>query len=168
MSRPPLPKDLLEPEMTETVEVTELYGATPGGIFDFIGCDFTQKTIETSWGDLRIIVDALMDYASILECVVDEWNLINEGIYYKCHAARCRGIAHKYAQAIDYDREAALGKCRKKREESDDVGEDAMALMVKRGSTKGAKPKAPDLPDPKGGAEQLPPRESGAAQLSLF
>ena len=41
---------LFEPGITDTVEVTELYGAEPGGVFDFLGLDWKPAAIETCWG----------------------------------------------------------------------------------------------------------------------
>lgn len=134
----PLQMSIFEPDMTDTVEVTELYGDKPGGIFDFLGLDWKPHTIRTCWGDLQVMCNALEDYASVLERVIQEWGL--EGYHaavYEIHAVRCRKIAKKYAAAIGYDREAALKKCRRKRQESDDdVGEEAMALAVKRSKSK--------------------------------
>lgn len=147
----PLQMNLFEPGMTDTVAVTELYGAEPGGIFDFLGLDWKDHTIKTCWGDLRVMCDALEDYANVLERVIKEWGLQGwREAAYEIHAARCREIARKYANAIGYDREAALKKCQKRREKADDdVGEEAMSLLVKYGSRKAKKQKdekAADVP----------------------
>lgn len=136
MSEKPLQMDLFEPDMTATVEVTELYGPEPGGIFDFLGQDWQPTTIPTCWGDLRVMVDALVDYAGILERVIKEWGLDGYKAYrYELHAARCRKIAGKYAEAIGYDREAVLKKCKQFQSEAkDDIGGDAMDLALKYGA----------------------------------
>lgn len=108
-------QDFLEPGMTDTVEVAELYGTEPGRIFDFIGLDWKEHTIKTCWGDLRVICDALEDYACILERVANEWNMSNHRAEcYRIHAVRCRKIARKYADDIEYDREMDLKKCQKR------------------------------------------------------
>lgn len=110
-----------EPGMTDTVELTELYGSEPGGIFDFLGREWTPTTVKTCWGELRVMVNALWDYADILEGVIDEWGL--EGYHaaaYATHAARCRNIARKYAAAIGYDREKVLRDCHKRRAQAED------------------------------------------------
>lgn len=132
---------IFEPDMTGTVEVTELYGDKPGGIFDFLGLNLKPHTIMTCWGDIQVMCNALEDYANTLERVIPEWGLKGyHAAIYEVHAARCRKIARKYADAIGYDREAALEKCRKKRRESrDDVGEEAMTLMVRRGRDQAGK-----------------------------
>ena len=143
MSDKPLQMTLFEPDMTATVEVTELYGSEPGGIFDFIGKDWKPATVTTCWGDLRVMVDALIDYAGILEKVIKEWGLTGyKAGRYELHAARCRKIAQKYADAIGYDRDAALKKCRKpKAEAKDDVGEEALTLSAMYGR-RGTKPQS--------------------------
>lgn len=138
MKKKPLQMNLFEPGMTDTVEATELYGAEPGGIFDFIGTDWQPKVVNTCWGDLRVIVDVLEDYANILEGAIKDWKLEGYHEYaYELHAARCRKIARKYADAIVYDRELTIKECRKRREDAgDDVGEEAMALLAKYGARK--------------------------------
>ena len=154
----PLQMSIFESGMTATVETTELYGAEPGGIFDFIGLDWKLDTIVTCWGDLCVMCNALEDYADVLDRVIVEWGLEgHHAISYGLHAARCRKIARKYAAAIDYDRAAALEKCKKRQDDSkDDVGEEAMALLAKYGSRRAAesqaeKVKAPPAPTDEGG-----------------
>lgn len=128
---------LLEPNVTETVEIAELYGPEPGGVFDFLDGDFQSSTVKTCWGDLIVMVNALTDYADILEGAVGAWCL--EGYHagrYQLHAARCRKIAAKYAAAIGYDRDKAIAKCRKAKKRTDDFGEDAMVLATFGTATK--------------------------------
>lgn len=143
MSENYLQMNLFEPTTTDTVEVTELYGPEPGGIFDFFANKtWEPTTIQTCWGDIRVMCDALEDYANILERVITEWGLKDGTAYmYELHAARCRKISRKYAEAIGYNYQKAIEKCRKMREKQekqsdDDVGEEAMALLIKRGYKK--------------------------------
>ena len=166
---PLLQMNLFEPGITDTVEVTELYGAEPGGIFDFIGLDWKTKTIETCWGDLRVMCDVLEDYADTLERVIKEWNLEGYHAYsYELHAARCRKISRKYAGAIGYDRAAALEKCRKRRENAgDDIGEEAMALMAKYGAKKAKEELEAKTPGKAPAAELRPPEEP-VEQIGMF
>lgn len=166
----PLQMSLFERGMTETVAVTELYGAEPGGIFDFIGTNWTQETIVICWGDLKVMCDALVDYAGILDRVIVEWEMDKQSEYkatmYRIHAARCRKIAAKYGAAIGYDREAALEKCRKKMDkQDDDVGEEAMALLVKRGVKPGKEGK--DAPQAETGAKEVPQPEERLDQITM-
>lgn len=124
---------LFEPGMTETVEVTEIYGLEPGGIFSLFGKDSKPMTIKTCWGDLCMICNALEDYANILEKVIIQWDLNGyHAAAYELHAARCRKVSRKYANAIGYDYQQAIEKCRKQREKTasrSDIGEDALVLL---------------------------------------
>ena len=134
--RDELKKELFEPQTTETVFLAELYGPEPGGIFSFLDNNFKPAQVETCYGDLIIMINALMDYASLLDGAVKEWGL--DGYHassYRYHAERCRKISRHYAQAIGYDYEMALEKCRKKQEkhQESDVGEDALAAAYHKG-----------------------------------
>ena len=131
-----LKKELFEPQTTETVFLTELYGPEPAGIFSFLDKDFKPAQIETCYGDLLIMINALMDYASLLDGAVKEWGL--DGYHaasYKYHAERCRKISRHYAQAIGYDYEMALEKCRTKQKKhpEGDTGEEALAAAYQKG-----------------------------------
>lgn len=90
--------------------------------------------IKTCYGDIRKIVDALMDYANILEKVCVEWKL--EGFHratYELHAEKLRDIAKKYQIGIGYDYEKALEKCRKKKKQKEsDIGDDALSQLAKK------------------------------------
>jgi len=88
----------------------------------------------------------LYDYARLLELAVEQWDL--QGFHkatYEIHAENCRRIAKKYADAIGYDYEKAIEKCRKKAsrpKREEDIGEDALVLMQRRGAErKKEKPK---------------------------
>lgn len=63
-----------------------------------------KSNIKTCYGDLIIMINALMDYASLLDMAVKDWHL--EGFHaasYRYHAERCRKISRQYALAIGYD-----------------------------------------------------------------
>lgn len=170
MSDKPLQMNLFESDMTATVDVTELYGAEPGGIFDFIGSNWEPTTILTCWGDLRVMVDALIDYAGILEKVVKEWGLDGyKAARYELHAARCRKIANKYAEAIGYDRDAVLKKCKRfQSEPKDDVGGDAMDLMIKYGTNGPGKKKEEQTGASAGAPATGAPEMHPSEQLTLL
>ncbi len=91
-------------------------------------------------GDLFIICNAMADYADLLEKSIEERSdTIDEvsRFMYDYHAKRCRKIFRKMEQALGYDREKAIEKCRKKQGEgNDDVGEEALTLMYKKSSSK--------------------------------
>ena len=54
-----------------------------------------------------------------------------------CGQEKMRSLADLLSKQIGYDYDAAMEKCRKKadKEDKDDIGEEAMALMVKRRKT---------------------------------
>lgn len=94
-----------------------------------------EREIKTCYGDIYKIVNALMDYARLLELACDEWGL--EGFHratYEYHAEKFRAIAKKYQAGIGYDYDAALVKCeaKKKPHKDDDIGGDAMELALKQ------------------------------------
>lgn len=74
------------------------------------------KELDTCTGDLYVIINALRDYANLLEGAISEWNLTGyHAATYQLHAARCRKIARKYAGAIGYDYDKAVERCEKPR-----------------------------------------------------
>ena len=89
------------------------------------------------YGDVVKIVNALRDYAKLLELVCDEWDLVGfHRATYEYHAEKLRQIADKFQCGIGYDYDAAVQKCQKMRGKTPrnaDVGEEAMVLAVKRG-----------------------------------
>ena len=109
------------------------------------------------YGDVVKIVNALRDYAKLLETVCDEWELggFHRAIY-EYQAEKLRQIADKLQRGIGYDYDAAVRKCQKlrgKRPRNADVGEEAMVLAVKRGfeqaQAKANKPSSPGQNDDK-------------------
>ena len=117
MSREPLPIAKFEPSTTTTVEMTEIDGIEQGAVLRFTdvgksGHPGEAKELHTCYGDLYVIVNALRDYANLLESVTPEWGLTGfHAATYELHAARCRKIAGKYAAAIDYDYDKAVERC---------------------------------------------------------
>ena len=99
--------------------------------------------IKTCYGDIRKIVDALMDYSRMLEMVCDQWDL--HGFHratYEYHAEKLRAIAKKYQAGIHYDYDAAVEKCRKKqakKQRDDDPGGDALDLAFLKAQREQAK-----------------------------
>lgn len=143
MSRNPKDVPLLagrfEPATTETVELTEIDGTEPGAILRFtdVGKSGRQsKEIRTCYGDLYVVVNALRDYANLLDSVIPEWGLTGfHAASYELHATRCRKIAGKYAAAMGYDYDKALERCRKRRangSRDDDTGVDGLEAFVKK------------------------------------
>lgn len=141
----PLPVEKFEPPRTETVEMTEIDGMGQGAILQFTdvgksGQLSESKELHTCYGDLYVIVNALRDYANMLESVIPEWGLSGfQAATYELHAARCRKIAGKYAAAIGYDYDKAVERCEKrtaKGERNDDIGMDGLEAFVRKNRDK--------------------------------
>lgn len=97
-----------------------------------------RQTIQTCPGDIYKIVNALTDYARILELAVRQWDLCGfHKAAYELRAEQLRKLARKYADGIGYDYEKALQKCRKRQEHkegaADVPGEDALVLATRSG-----------------------------------
>ena len=99
--------------------------------------------IKTCYGDIRKIVDSLMDYSRMLEMVCDQWNL--HGFHrakYEYYAEKLRAIAKKYQAGIHYDYDAAVEECQKKqakKQRDDDPGGDALDLAFLKAPREQAK-----------------------------
>lgn len=129
-----LKKELFKPKTTETVFLAELYGPEPEGVFSFLNKKFEPTEIKTCYGDIIIMINALMDYASILEGAIEDWNL--DGYHaasYRYHAERCRKMSQHYAAAIGYDYDKTLENCKKRRKKEGDTGEEALAAAYYKG-----------------------------------
>ena len=144
-----LPSGTYEPRLSTSIDLERcLSGEVLLHVFDLSG----THEVKTCYGDVVKIVNALRDYAKLLELVCDEWDL--GGFHratYEYHAEKLRQIADKFQCGISYDYDAAVRKCQKlrgKRSRNADVGEDAMVLLaVKRGFEQAqAKANAPSSP----------------------
>ena len=134
----PLPAEKFEPSVTAAVEMTEIDGAAVLRFTDVGGSGRPSEAREicTCYGDLYVVVNALRDYANMLESVISEWNLAGfQAATYELHAARCRTIAGKYAAAIGYDYDKAVERCERRRasgERSDDVGVEGLEAFIRK------------------------------------
>ena len=95
-----------------------------------------DRELRTCYGDLYAVVNALRDYANMLESVIPEWGLTGyHAAVYELHAARCRKIAGKYAAAIGYDYDKAMEQCLKRRprdSSGDDTGLDGLEALARK------------------------------------
>lgn len=83
--------------------------------------------VSCSYQDIVFIICILKDYQKI---IADK-----EGVMWDYYRERFAKLADKLAEQIEYDYEAQMEKCLKKmgaKESNSDIGEDAMALAVKR------------------------------------
>lgn len=97
-------------------------------------CDYV---VSCSYGDIVLIICMLHDYVKLLDEIRDD---IQWKAYYR---NKFITMADRLAEQIDYDYDAAVEKCRKKQEKEErdsDIGEEAMALAVKRGGAKKREP----------------------------
>lgn len=149
-----LPSATYEPQLSASIDLERgLSSEVLLHIFDFSG----THEVKTCYGDVVKIVNALRDYAKLLELVCDEWELAGfHRAAYEYQAEKLRQIANKLQCGIGYDYDAAVRKCQKlrgKKPRNDDVGEDAMVLAVKRGfeqaQAKANKPSSPGQNDDK-------------------
>lgn len=134
-----LPQETFEPFFSQLIEIEEL-GRELLICFNDLG---VPRKIKTCYGDIRKIVDSLMDYARLLEKVCEQWDLpcFHRAIY-KQRVEELREIARKYQDGIGYDYEAVLRKCQKKRakkQHNDDVGGEAMVLGYNKAQRMAAK-----------------------------
>ena len=130
-----LPSATYEPRLSASIDLERcLSNEVLLYVFDLNGI----HEVKTCYGDIVKIVNALRDYAKLLELVCDEWDL--GGFHratYEYLAEKLRQIADKFQYGIGYDYDAAVRKCQKlrgKKPRNTDVGEEAMVLAVKRGS----------------------------------
>lgn len=149
-----LPSETYEPRLAASIDLERgLSREVLLHVFDLSG----THEVKTCYGDVVKIVNALRDYAKLLEMVCEEWNL--SGFHqatYEYQAERLRQIADKFQRGIGYDYDDAVRKCQKLREKKPrnaDVGEEAMVLAVKRGfeqaQAKANKPSSPGQNDDK-------------------
>ena len=88
-------------------------------------CDYK---VSCSYGDIVFIICILKDYLKL--------TAEKEGYMWNYYRNRFAALADKLSAQIEYDYEKQMEKCRKKMgaaESKSDIGEDAMALAVKRG-----------------------------------
>lgn len=130
---PEFPKEIYEPVLAHHMEVEEYLKQEL--TLSYVDLDGSHE-LQTCYGDILKTINALMDYTRMLDLVCEQWRLTGfHKATYEYQAGKLREIAEKFQTAIGYDYAAAVEKCRKKRakkQRSDDVGEEALALTVRR------------------------------------
>ena len=125
-----LGEEVMAPVMEHPFQM-DLFGENV--VLSFLGKKRTE-TLTVCMGDIYKTVNALMDYARLLELAVKEWNL--EGYHrmtYEIHAEEYRKVAQKFADGIGYDYQKALETCKKKQSRRDEGGgEEALVLTVRQ------------------------------------
>lgn len=97
----------------------------------------TPFEVTLTTGDLTLIVAMIEDYIKGLDVI--KANDIQWDAYYR---KKFKGMSEKIQQQINYDYEKALVKCQKKSVKEDDIGEEAMALTIKRSMAQAKKEEA--------------------------
>lgn len=111
-----LPCEQYEPVVSQPVELGVLALEVNLDVFDV----YSNHEVKTCYGDIYDVVNALRDYSRLLEMVCDSWHL--QGFHrakYEYYAERLRGIAQKYQTGIGYDYDAAMEKCKRRRQRKD-------------------------------------------------
>ena len=88
-------------------------------------CDFK---VSCSYRDIVFVICILKEYLKLIE--------EREGFTWEYYREQFSKLANRLSEQIEYDYDVQMEKCLKKmgkKERNDDVGEDAMALAVKRG-----------------------------------
>lgn len=128
-----LPRERYEPIASRPVELDALGVEVTLNVFDIHG----DHVIQTCYGDICKIVNALRDYSRMLEMACDEWGL--DGWHratYEYHAEKLREIAGKFQAGIGYDYDAAVEKCKKRaarKTRGDEPGGEALAMGFLKG-----------------------------------
>ncbi len=92
-----------------------------------------EQWIETASGELRIIIDALADYYDIVSEKVNAMEGYKKAAW-EYQLQRIKQIQTKLENSIGYNRDKQLEICMKKKSKKDnDIGEDALVLLTKRG-----------------------------------
>lgn len=132
-STPEYPREIYEPVLATSIELDEyLRKEFTINYFDLDG----DHEVHTCYGDIKMTIDALMDYTNLLDTVCEQWKL--EGYHravYQYHSDMLRKFSGKLQAALGYDYAATLEKCRKKqnrKEKDSDIGEDGITLAAKR------------------------------------
>lgn len=152
-NEPEYPREIYEPVLTPSIEL-DAYLKQELAI-SYFNVDGDHE-MQTCYGDIKLTIDALMDYTRMLDTVCAQWNL--KGFHkadYEYHADRLRKFAEKLQAAIGYDYAATLEKCRKKQKRKprhDDIGEDGITLSARR-RTATAK-ESPEDSDPAEGSHE--------------
>lgn len=97
------------------------------GAINLKSIPISKFDVTLTTGDLVLIVSMIEDYIRGLDVI--RAGDIDWEVYYR---KRFRTMSDHIQQGINYDYEKALKKCLNKKQKEDDIGEEAMALTVKR------------------------------------
>lgn len=93
--------------------------------------DACEGIIETSPGEISIIIDALADYSDGMVSLINKMKTVDQAFWLE-RMRRIKGIQKKWEQAIGYDRDKQLEKCRHiQSKKKDDIGSGAMENLFR-------------------------------------
>lgn len=141
---------------------------------EFLELGAGKRQIYSSYGDLVAIINAMADYADLLDgyrVTYPERLNAFQAATYEYQAERCRKIQKSFEAQIGYDRAANIEKCQKRREKNkaeDDVGEEALVLMARRAQSEAKKKKEEQEQKGKPATEARKKSHNLTGQMSLF
>lgn len=92
-----------------------------------------ERWIETCEGDLKTIIDALADYHDIASKKVETMETGYLKAVWEIHLEKIKKIQKVLEKSTGYCRDGQLEKCMKNKQKKDnDIGEDALTLLISR------------------------------------
>lgn len=101
----------------------------------------SEYKVRLAYGDLTLIVAMIRDYVKEMDFRRDNGTLgINPLEYESYYRPKFMGMAQRISEQINYDYDVQVQKCIKKlsKQDNSDVGEEALALTMKRSGQKNA------------------------------
>lgn len=136
-----LPQEEYEPVTSQPVNMSVLEAEITVSAFDIT----EDHVFKTCYGDIRKTVDALRDYARILDMMCVTWDLQGwHRAVYEIYADKLRQIAAKMQAGIGYDYDATVENCKKraaKKSRDDEPGGEALAMSYIKSLRMAAKEK---------------------------
>lgn len=105
------------------------------GVVNLKSKPISNYEVSLAYGELTLIIAVLRDYVKGLDKLLEIGELpINEIEYESYYRAKFLKIANRISEQIEYDYDKQREKCLKKLAKTDnsDVGEEALALALKR------------------------------------
>lgn len=109
------------------------------GVVNLKTSPISHYDVRLNYGDLTLLIAMLRDYVKGLDKMLADGDLLlNEIEYEAYYRNKFLQIADRISEQIEYDYEKQLKKCLKKaaKENTSDVGEEALSLALKRGAKK--------------------------------
>lgn len=93
-----------------------------------------ERWIEMAEGEIRIVIEALADYYDVMNEQVGKMEIGYPKAVWEDRLEKLKKIQTKLEESLGYNRDRQLEICKKRRSSrNDDIGEDAITLIGKRG-----------------------------------